>query len=101
MAPRYKPPTRVSTREVPYQALVAQYDPDFERLKHRDIEYTFDGRAFRADPYNRGAYNRRSNVYPVGQPYGGLDASVEAALVPTEGNATPGLYQGVATGPWA
>jgi hypothetical protein len=101
MAPLYKPPTRVVSSEVPYLALVTQYDPDFERRKHREIEYAFEGRAFLADPYVRGAYNRLSNTYPVGQPYGGLDAAVEAALAPTVGNPVPGLYVGVPTGGWA
>lgn len=101
MAPLYKPPTRVVTSEVPYLALVTQYDPDFERRKHYEIEYAFSGHAFFGDPYLRGLYNRRSNVYPVGQPFGGLDAAIEAALAPTVGNDVPGLYEGVATGEWA
>lgn len=100
--PRYLPPTRVVTTEIPYLALVNQADPEFERRKHREVEYAFDGRAFLADPYNRGAYDRRSNVYPVGQPYGVLDPLVEAALEPTVGNPIPGLYEGVPDGKgWA
>ena len=100
-APLYKPPTKVTTSEVPYLALVTQFDPDFERRKHREIEYAFEGQVFLADPYIRGAYNRLSNVYPVGQPYGSLDAVIEANLEPTVGNSSPGLYLGVPTGSWA
>lgn len=101
MAPLYRPPTRVVTTEIPYLAMVTQFDPEFERKKHREVEYEFSGRVFLADPYDRGAYDRLSNVYPVGQPYGALDALVEAALAPTVGNSVPGLYQGVATGSWS
>ena len=88
----YKPNTRVASKSVPYLALVAQADPDFERRKHREVEYSFSGRVFTADPYRRGSYNQYSNIYPVGQPYGGLDAAVVA-------NAP--LYSGVPTGGWA
>ena len=92
---RYLPPTRVVTVEKPWLALVNQADPEFQRRKHREVEYvTSSGRTFVADPYNRGAANRRSNVYAVGQPYGGLDAAVTAALAPTVGNPVPGLYKG-------
>ena len=101
MAPLYKPPTKVTTTQIPYLALVTQADPNFSRLKHREIEYYFDHRVFRADPYIRGAYNRLGNVYPVGQPQGVLDPAQQAALAPTVGNPVPGLYQGVATGDWA
>lgn len=96
--PVYRPPTRVVTTQIPYLALVTQADPDFERRKHREAEYEFSGRAFLADPYQRGAYNRRDNTYAVGQPYGGLDPLVAAALEPTIGNEVPGLYIGVDDG---
>jgi hypothetical protein len=98
MAPLYKPPTKVVTTEVPYLALVTQYDPDFERRKHREVQYTFSGQIFFADPYTANTYDRRSNTYPVGQPYGGLDPLIEAALAPTVGNPVPGLYEGVDDG---
>src|SRR5579863_10282294 len=97
----YKPPTRVASIQVPYQALVTRADPDFERRKHREVEYAFEGRAFLADPYVRGAFNRLSNTYPVGQQQGTLDPAIQAALEPTVGNASPGLYQGTPTGDWA
>jgi hypothetical protein len=102
MAPLYKPPTGVTTLVMPYLALVTRADPNFERDKHREREYEFSGRVFIADPYQRGAYNRRSNTYPVGQPFGGLDPLVQAALAPTVGNASPGLYSGTPDGKgWA
>jgi len=99
----YRPPTRVVTVERPWLALVNQADPEFGRRKHREVEYvTSQGRTFVADPYNRGLYNRRSNVYPVGQPYGGADAAIAAALAPTVGVETPGLFEGVDDGDgWA
>lgn len=99
----YRPPTKVVTTSVPYQALVAQADPEHERLKHREPYFEVappTGQRYH-DPYTFGAYNRRSNVYPVGQPYGGADAAVTAALAPTVGNAVPGLYQGTKDGGWA
>lgn len=101
MAPLYKPPTKVVTTQIPYLAMVTQADPDFERRKHREVEYEFSGRVFVSNPYDRGAYDRLSNVYPVGQPYGGLDPLIEANLEPTVGNEVPGLYIGVPTGGWA
>lgn len=98
---RYNPPTKGTTTQRPLLALVAAVDPDFERGKHREVEYPFQGRVFLADPYTRGAYNRRSNAYAVGQPYGAPDPLILAALAPTVGNELPGLYEGVATGGWA
>jgi hypothetical protein len=100
-APLYRPPTKVTTVEMPYLALVNQADPSFQTRKFREVEYETTKRVFVADPYVRGAYNRRDNVYPVGQPYGGLDPAIQAALAPTVGNDLPGLYEGVETGGWA
>lgn len=101
--PPYRPPTKVNTFERPWLAVVNQADPEFGFRKHREVEYDFsNGKVRVADPYNRGSYNRRSNVYDVGQPYGGPDAAVAAALAPTVGNDTPGLYEGVDDGEgWA
>ena len=98
----YNPPTKVTTREIPYLALVVTVDPTFERCKYHDVEYAFQGRTFYANPQNRGAYDRLSNVYPVGQPQGSPDPAITAALAPTVGNPVPGLYQGVPDGEgWA
>jgi hypothetical protein len=98
----YKPPTRVTTRAYTYLALVSQADPDFQRKKHREIEYEFDHKVFVADPYVRGPYNDNSNVYAVGQPFGGLDAVKVAAKAPTAGVPTPGLFVGTPDGKgWA
>lgn len=55
----YKPPTKVTTTEIPLLAEIVRAEPDFERLKHRELEYP-DGYgrwAKYADPYKRGAYN--------------------------------------------
>lgn len=97
----YNPPTKGTTIEMPFLALVTRADPEFERRKYREVEYEFQGRVFFGNPYVRGLYNRLSNVYAVGLPYGGLDALIEANLEPTVGNDVPGLYEGVETGSWA
>lgn len=102
-APLYSPPTRVTTSEQPYLALVAAADPSWARDKFWAIEYIFQQRAYLANPYQRGAYNRRSNVYPVGAAYGGLDPLIIENLEPTYAgnyvaNPIPGLYQGVPDG---
>lgn len=95
MAP-YRPPTKVTTIERPWLSVVNQTDPESSFRKHREVEYdTSNGKVFVADPYNRGAYSRRSNVYAVGAPYGGPDAAITAALAPTVGVETPGLFEGV------
>lgn len=102
MAPRYMPPTRVVSNQIPFLALVTQVDPDWARAKFWEPEYITSQRYLMANSYQRGAYNRRSNTYPVGSQYGGLDPLVEAALAPTAGNPSPGLYQGVPDGKgWA
>lgn len=99
---RYNPPTRVVTIQQPFLALVSQADPDWAHRKHYDIEYLMDHRALYADPQVRGAFNRRSNVYPVGAAYGGLDPLIINNLAPTVGNPVPGLYSGIPDGKgWA
>lgn len=102
----YRPPTRVSTLEIPYLAMVIQADPDFERKKHRESQmwqYGFRSNSEHyVDPTKQGVYNRRDNTYAVGQPYGAPDPLILAALAPTVGNETPGLYEGVDDGAgWA
>jgi hypothetical protein len=57
----YNPPHAVTTLEIPYLSLVVRADPDFEKKKHREIEYQFAGPNFYADPTNRGAYNDHDN----------------------------------------
>lgn len=91
-APLYRPPTRVVTTQIPYLALVTQADPEFERRKHREVEYEFSSRVFVADPYVRGSYNYHSNVYAVGQPFGANNPEI-VDNVP--------LYSGIPTGSWA
>jgi hypothetical protein len=54
---RYNPPTKVVATEIPYLAMVVRDDPSWARLKYNEIEYEFAGKAFRANPYARGAYH--------------------------------------------
>jgi hypothetical protein len=55
---RYKPPTKVTVIDIPYTTLVNQADPDFQRAKHRELEYPAvgGGRSLYGDPTRRGAY---------------------------------------------
>ena len=98
----YKPPIAVVTREDPYLSLVVQADPDWARYKYWSPEYMTAQRVLWSNPYTRGSFNRLSNVYPVGQQYGGADPLVTANLAPTVGNEVPGLYEAVPDGKgWA
>ena len=101
MAPRYQPPTQVTTCAQPYLALVTRADPQFQMYKFREVVWEFDHRVFIENPYQQFIYNRRSNVYPVGQQYGGLDPLIVNNLAPTVGNEVPGLYEAVPAGGWA
>ena len=101
MAPLYKPPTLPTTCQQPSLALVTRADPQWSKQKYNEIEYLMTQRAIYYNPYVNGPYSRRTNVYPVGQQYGGLDPLIQAALAPTVGNNVPGLYLGVATEGWA
>jgi hypothetical protein len=47
---------RVTHNDRPWLVLVTQADPNFQRDKHREIEYEFSGRRFDADRSKRGAY---------------------------------------------
>ena len=50
-----------SNVSVPYLTLVVRADPDFQRLKHRQLEYEFsDRRQFYADPTICGAYEHNN-----------------------------------------
>lgn len=101
--PLYRPSVKHATKTIPLLALIGQVDPDHNQRKFREPEY-YEGAGLRArmvNPTKRGAYNDNSNVYAVGQPYGGPDTAKVAAKAPTVGNDVPGLYQGVATGSWA
>jgi len=99
----YKPPTKVVTTETPWLAMVTRADPEFARQKFREVFYErSDGKVFIENPYQQGPYSRKGNVYPVGQPYGALDPLIQAALAPTAGNSSPGLYEGIDDGEgWA
>lgn len=58
MAQRYSPPTRVTTIQIPFLAIVNRADPDRERLKHREPQFYewSHGKVFYGDPYHLGAY---------------------------------------------
>jgi hypothetical protein len=103
MAPLYKPPTNVTTCAQPFLALVTRADPSFQKYKYREVVWEFDHRVFIENPYQQGIYDGgRSNVYPVGAQYGGLDPLIQAARAPTVGNEVPGLYEAVPDGKgWA
>lgn len=101
--PLYRPPVKPATRTIPLLALIAQVDPDFSQRKARELEY-YENSSLRprmVSPNTRGPYNDHSNVYAVGQQFGGQDTEKVAAKAPTVGNEVPGLYEGVATGSWA
>lgn len=55
-APLYKPPTRVTTIQIPFLAIVNRADPSREKFKHRDVEYEFSGKVKVSDPYHTGPY---------------------------------------------
>ena len=99
--PLYKPPTAVVTCETPFLSMVIEADAMWARRKFYEIEYLMDQRPLFANPYQRGAYNRLGNDYPVGAQYGSPDPLITDNLAPTVGNDVPGLYEGVATGSWA
>lgn len=66
MAPRYQPPIKWPTVEVPWLSMVLKADPDWARKKHREAEYyVSSGKVFYADPYVRGAYNTPSKTVTV------------------------------------
>lgn len=89
----YNPPNQVTAIEFPYLSLVTKSDPNWSRDKYWAPEYQFsNGRTFMANPYVRGSFTNHSNVYPVGQPYGGNDPLIIAARP---------MYSGTPTGGWA
>ena len=98
--PLYKPPVANQTKQIPLLALIGQVDPDHNQRKFRELEYFVGGRTppRYVNPTRRGAYNDYSNIYSVGQPFGGLDTAKVAAKAPTVGNSVPGLYEGVPDG---
>lgn len=42
--------------DIPYERIVRQSDPDWQRDKHNETEYEFSRRRFNADRSKRGAY---------------------------------------------
>jgi len=70
MAPVYRPPTKVTTIEIPFLAIVTQIDPSFNRYKHYELQYEFTRRVFFADPYKTGPYSGKfDNPSIVDGPY--------------------------------
>jgi hypothetical protein len=101
-APLYKPFIKVTTRQYPFLALVSQADPSFQRVKHWDIAYEMGNKVYYNNPLTSGPYSRLSNTYAVGQPQGAPDPLITAALAPTVGVPTPGLFSGTPDGKgWA
>lgn len=98
----YNPPTKVVTREQPFLTLVTEVDPYWAHAKFREVQYEFQNRVIRYNPYYAGAYSRLSNNYAVGAQSGTPDPLIIDNLAPTVGNASPGLYEGIPDGKgWA
>lgn len=94
----YNPPTRVVESEQPFLTLVTAVDPYWARGKLYEREYEFTKRNIFFNPSVGGAYGRLTNTYSVGAQSGGPDPLIIDNLAPTEGVATPGLFQGVPDG---
>lgn len=70
---RYRPPTKVTSLELPFLALVTRADPDWARAKHREQTYPdtpgigfSNGKIFYGNPTNSGAYDGTSGVVATG-----------------------------------
>lgn len=59
---------RVTTIDIPLEALIRRADPDWQRMKHRELQYDFPkpGRHFYADPYIIGAYTPGGMSFDTG-----------------------------------
>lgn len=66
--PRYLPPTRVSTIELPWLSMVTRADPYWSRDRHHEIEYVFTNKVVYCNPDTTGAYNDWSSAWQQGQP---------------------------------
>ncbi len=53
-----EPVNKVDNIDIPYDVLVRRADPNFERERHRELQYDFPkpGRFFYADPDKSGPY---------------------------------------------
>lgn len=62
---------RPTSIDIPLLTLVTRVDPEWNRAKHRELQYDFSprGRRFFVDPYNEGAYAQ-----------GAFDASFDASF---------------------
>lgn len=58
------PVQKVTTREIPYRALVLKADPDFEASKRKEPFYSFGGgrRTFNEDTSKQGPYSDVPNI---------------------------------------
>lgn len=61
----YRPPTKVTTVNIPYQALVSRADPSWNKYKFREIEYEFSGKIFQGNPYTRGPYDTPVKIVTI------------------------------------
>lgn len=61
MSKPYTPPTKVSTLQIPYKALVLKSDPEFEQAKRKEPFYEFSGRKFDGNTAMHGAYSSVPN----------------------------------------
>lgn len=54
---RYKPPTKVRTRQIPYRAMVLRADPQLEYMNRHQPFYEFsNGRKFTGNEKQHGVY---------------------------------------------
>lgn len=54
------PPPRQT--ETTWLSVVMEAEPEFQRLKHKELEYKFERRRFYGDPYRRGPYGPRKTA---------------------------------------
>jgi hypothetical protein len=66
--PKYSPPTRVTTRELPWISLVTRADPAWGRERHYEIQYETTGRNFYANTDVDGPYSPFSSIWQQGLP---------------------------------
>jgi hypothetical protein len=61
--PRYLPPTKVKTLQIPWKVMVLRADPGFEAGKRKEPFYEFsNGRTFNEDTAHQGPYSTDPNV---------------------------------------
>lgn len=98
MAPLYKPPTKVTTIQIPFLAMVNRADPDRERTKHREPQF-FEfshGKVFYADPFHVGSFSiplKRVSIAYSGGTFnqGDITGVGKDFIYVTSTNASPGF----------